>query len=102
MVNTLKLLKETVLPILAFSKPYVTKVIEATVIPAAKTWIYTSLQQKKDKAVSRLLILAAKYKNETDETKKKAHKIGLDLGVEALEAIGKSMVDAAQKIKSEL
>ncbi len=101
-LTTLKTLKTIVAPILEISKPIVKKIIEEKIIPAAKTWIYTSLQKKKDKAVNKLLVLAAKYSEETDEVKKQTRKVGLDLGLNALEAIGTSMLEAAQKIKSEL
>lgn len=101
-LTALKDLKLIVAPILEISRPIVKKIIDEKIIPAAKTWIYTSLQKKKDKAVNKLLVLVTKYNNETDETKKQAHKVGLDLGLNALKVIGTSMVEAAQKIESEI
>ena len=77
-------IKAVLQPILLISKPFVEKIIEEKIIPAAKTWIYTSLQKKKDRAINKLSILLVKYQNATDDTKKKSYKVGLDLGAERL------------------
>lgn len=102
MAINLNQIKAVLQPILLISKPFVEKIIEEKIIPAAKTWIYTSLQKKKDRAINKLSILLVKYQNATDDTKKKSYKVGLDLGADALLAIGKSMVEAAEKIQSEI
>lgn len=98
-LSKLKIVLKTALEL---SKPYVLKVIEEKIIPAAKTFIYTSLQKKKNAAVGSLLKVLTKYKNETDETKKNAHRVGLELGVAALTAIANSLTEATDAIKAEL
>lgn len=98
----IKNLKEQLKVILAITKPFITKLVEEKIIPAAKTYMYSSLAKKKDRIVNSLLKLLDKYENEEDETKKAAHKTGLTLGIEAISAIGQSLTEAAETLKAEL
>lgn len=95
----LKGLKDKLKTFLALTKPYITKLLDEKVIPAAKCYMYSSLQKKKDRAVNSLLKLVEKYEKETDVDKKAAHKIGLDLGIETLDAIGKNLVEVANELR---
>lgn len=76
-----KQLKTKIKNLLVLTRPIVNKLLDEKVIPAAKVYMYSSLQKKKDRIVNSLLKLLEKYKNETDTDKKAAHKIGLDLGI---------------------
>ncbi len=98
----LKVLKDNVKALLIASKPVINKLVEEKVIPAAKAYMYSGLQKRKDRIVNSLLKLLEKYKKETNEDKKAAHKIGLDLGIEAIEAIGNGLLDAAKELKEAL
>lgn len=94
-----KALKEKFKTVLAVTKPFITKLIDEKVIPAAKCYMYSSLQKKKDRVVNSLLKLVDKYNKEENADKKAAHKIGLDLGIETLEAIGNNLIEAANELK---
>lgn len=98
----LKALKDNIKALLILTKPVVNKLIEEKVVPAAKAFMYSSLQKKKDRVVNSLLKLLEKYKTETNEDKKAAHKIGLELGIDAIDTIGKGLMDAAATLREAL
>lgn len=95
-------LKNKIKALLTITKPVVAKLLEEKIIPASKAYMYSALQKRKDRIVNSLLKLLDKYKKEENADKKAAHKLGLTLGIEAIEAIGNGLIESAKELKEAL
>ena len=94
----IKEFKKKIETVLLLSRPIIQKLVDEKVIPATKVFIYKILQKKADSAIKRLIVLKEKALNETNETKRNAHLIGLKLGAEALIAIGEKLITAGKEL----
>lgn len=86
---------------LTITKPILDKLIEDKAIPAAKVWVYKTIDSLKNAAVVSLLTLVSKFQKSDNEIKKSMYRIGIDLGTSALATIGKNMTDCANEIRQE-
>jgi len=76
--------------------PFIQKMIESKVIPAAIRKMYEFFDVQKNYIVEKLFELFEKWEATLDPIKKAAHLEGLKLGIATIEAIGKSLVEVAE------
>lgn len=91
--------KSIIVKILAFALPYIKELIESKVVPALKRRAYEHLDEFASDRIQDLTDLYEKIQTTENATKKEAHLEGFKLGVEAIGAIGKKLVEASECLK---
>jgi len=82
--------------------PFIQKMIESKVIPAAIRKMYEFFDTQATYIIEKLGELLEKIKATENPTKKAAHLEGFKLGIATIEAVGKKLLEAAEILGKEV
>ena len=88
--------------ILTMALPHIKELVESKVVPVLKRKAYERLDDCASDRIEDLTGLYEKILKTENSAKKEAHLEGFKLGVEAICAIGKKLVDAGEVLKGQL
>lgn len=95
-------MNKTIQLLLTIVAPFITKLIESTVIPKAKRKAYERLDDFTNDRIEDLAELVDKIQKEDDDIKKQTYLKGLKLGTATLRAIGNKLVAACDEFSKVL